>query len=460
MSQAVRGIASVAGRLALGNRGFLRDGMLVLLASMLANAFSYAFQFGNSRLLGVEKYGELSALFALLMYGSGAASIIGLITVKYAAEFYALDELKALRGLLDGLSIGLGAGAVIIVAAATVSAGPAGRFLHIGDRVAIILTALMIALSLFGTGIRAVLQGMHSYGAFGLSLVIEAIVKFGLGTGLVFAGAGLRGALVGTAIGAACGVAAAYIPLFRTLSSGGQRPKFDLGRLARTTGAVGVWTLAFTSLGFSDVLVVKHLFSSREAGVYGAVTLTGKIVLLLSSFVPIVLQPRAASLSRRGEPTRPLLLQALAIIALLSALVMVPYAIVPKFIVIATTGGAFLAAVPLVLPYAVASVALGCLNCIATYNIAIHRFRFVAPVALVAVAELVAMSLHHTSITDIVWVLIIGHTVAIALALGWSRPLRHVAVTVHAATRERRHRVLADGNLTHAADAVLGVSKL
>jgi hypothetical protein len=69
-----------------------------------------------------------------------------------------------------------------------------------------------------------------------------------------------------------------------------------------------------------------------------------------------------------------------------------------------------------VFAYAFATVLLAGLNIVVMYKIGIHRFDFIAPLALCAVGEVVGISVHHGSLSDMIAVLIVGNGLALVCA--------------------------------------------
>ena len=63
-------------------------------------------------------------------------------------------------------------------------------------------------------------------------------------------------------------------------------------------------TLCLTVLGYANQPMVKHFLPAHEAGLYGAASLAGKIVLYGLSFVPLLILPKAAARAARGQSLR------------------------------------------------------------------------------------------------------------------------------------------------------------
>ena len=191
-----------------------------------------------------------------------------------------------------------------------------------------------------------------------------------------------------------------------------------------TSTGVALSQIAITAMGYADLVLVKHLFGPTEAGMYGAVSLCGKTMYLASNFLPTIVLPKATARAMRGETTFPLLVQAgaagLAIVGVGVGL----SAIAPVLVLRLFSGARYLSAAPLLLPYMAAMAMLGLANVAATYKTGLHRFGFAFPLFLTALAEIVAISRWHQSLSQIVLLLLGGHTVAFVVAIhGITRPV-------------------------------------
>jgi O-antigen/teichoic acid export membrane protein len=397
---------------------FVRHGLIIFAASMIVNVFGYLYHSLNSRRLGVEGYGVLSALNAAYMISLFVPAILSTVVVKYAAEFRALEDAEHLSALGRAVTKYVGAAAVAAIVLGSLLVLPAGRFLHIADAWSIELIALVIGLSLLLNVLRGVLQGVENFRGFALSTMLESLLKTVLGVGLVYAGYGVVGALGGWLTGT---IVALAFTLWTVLWPHRNRARvplhLDVRRLVLTSANVALSILLITSLGYSDVLLVKHYSDATTAGLYGALSLSGKMLFFLVAFVPTVVLPKASRRAAGGASPLPLLLLAVGSVILLAGSGLFLYFAFPSRVVTLLAGKAFASAAPLVFPYGIATVFLAILNAVVFYKMAIHRFDFLVPLTLVAVAEVAGIALRHDSLAHVIEVLIVANGVALVAAL-------------------------------------------
>ncbi|HEX5275383.1 MAG TPA: hypothetical protein VFW34_08905 [Candidatus Rubrimentiphilum sp.] len=385
---------------------------------MAANVLNYLFNFAVSRRLGLENFATLSALGSGLIICSLPAAVVNLMVVKYAAEFHAVGDVARLSRLSRIVLRGTTTSAMACFAIGFVARGQIANFLHIPNDMAIVFAVGVLALGLITPSVRGVLQGCQDFKRFSISAVLEVFLKLVLATALVYADFGVRGAMLGWSVATASALVYTIWAVRRGLSRNTEaKLSIDGARLFKTLSGVAAATTALTLLSFLDVILVKHFLDARQAGLYAAVNLTGKVVLFIVSFLPMTLLPKAVALAKRSESPVGLLLQAAVGTLLLSGAALALFAIMPGTIIGLLAGHAFVAAAPYVFRYDVAMTLLAGITLVVNYKIALHRFDFVFPLLAILVGEVAAVTIWHRGILDIVNILLVGNGVALLTVL-------------------------------------------
>lgn len=406
---------------------FVRHSALVFGASMAANVFNYVFNFAISRRVGVEGFATLSSLVSFLMLLSIPTSILTLIVVKYASVYHAAGDGARVRRLSQLLLRWTGITAVLALCGGSLLHSEIAAFLRIPDDPAIFLCLAIIALGLVTPSVRGILQGEQDFFRYSVSTVLETFLKVLFGVALVYAGTGVPGAMLGWTAGTACSLAYTVWAVLRKHGTEAQptvRLALDMRRLAQTTLGVGLATAFLTVISFIDVLLVKHYFAPHQAGLYAAVNLTGKVVFFLAGFVPAVMLPKAVAKTAKGEPAGALLLQAAVVTAAMSGIALLVFGIMPAEAIRILAGRDFVAGAPYVLQYDGAMCLLAILGLVVNYKIGIHRFDFLYGLGVVLVCEVVAIALMHRTLWDVVHILLVGNTLAVAVCCFGLLPAR------------------------------------
>lgn len=396
---------------------FARHGAIVFASSMTVNALNYILHVLLTRRLGVDSYGELYALLAALMLFSVPTSVFTMIVVRYAAEFHALGDNARLGALSRWIMRRTFLAALAFIGLGVLLQAPIGAYLRLHDSRSVLFTALVLAFSVVGPVLRGVLQGIQAFRQFALSTLIEGFGRVVLGVGLVYAGFGVNGALLGQACAILLALGYTWFAIRRNIPSTADGLHIDLRRLAQTTTGVTTAMLALSVLNSADLLLVKHYFSPFEAGLYSAVSLVGKVLLFVVGFVPTIVLPKATARVTRGESPVGVLVQAAAAMMVLCCGGLAVLYFEPSVVVRIMSGKDFLEAAPYVFLYGVAMATLGALTVVVNYKIGLHRFDFLAPVVLVAILEPVVISIVHTTLWDVVRVVTIGNIAALCASL-------------------------------------------
>lgn len=396
----------------------VRHGAIVFVSQGLVNVLNFAFHVLVSRRLGVDAYGTLNALVAGFTVLAVPSAIATTVVVKYAAEFRALEDFARLRALAMRICTALGLTALGVFALGSLLAPLFAGFFHVGESAPVVLTVAVLAINVVLPVLRGIFQGVGDFRAFAVSVLIEALAKLGLAFAFTALGFGLDGALAAWLLGAVASLAwTAAVLVKRYRSEPGVPLALDHRRLVQTSLAVAIATLCLASLGYSDVLIVKHVFDARTAGLYAAAALAGKILFWLVAFVPTIVLPQTIHRAATGKPVGGVLLRAIGAVAVLAGGGLLLFALAAPSVIGTLSGPAYLAAAPLLFPYGIATTLLAILNTIVVYKIGVHRFAFVIPLAVVALIELIAIALFHGSPYQVIRIVILGDAAALIAAV-------------------------------------------
>ena len=149
--------------------------------------------------------------------------------------------------------------------------------------------------------IRGVLQGTQDFMSLAISTSIEAILRFALAVSFAFAGWGVSGIFLGYVLAGVVSFVYTIVAVRKHFGGASVHLTIDLRRLWQSTGGIVVGTSAITLLTFIDLPLVKHFFEPAQAGIYGAVTICGKMLFFAIGFIPTLVLPKAAGRAAKGE---------------------------------------------------------------------------------------------------------------------------------------------------------------
>ena len=279
---------------------------------------------------------------------------------------------------------------------------------------------------------RGALQGFGGYRPVGLSIVAQEISRLIAALVLVTAGLGVAGAFVGTAASlATVGIGLAW-RLQREL------PPREIGgdRLRDLLRSAAIPMLALSLIAWlqdGNVIIVKHIASRGDASAWGAAAVAAKAIMWMATGLALYVVPEAAKRTHtRGDPRGPLV-RAAALIAAIAVPMVVVYAVAAHPLLHAVfklTGAS--AALPWL---AIAMSTLACTYLATQYQLALHRWRFIALLVVAAIAQPLVMAVIGARLTGLaLGVLAVDLPLAVALfALAMRRPsVADVAATPEA----------------------------
>ena len=155
--------------------------------------------------------------------------------------------------------------------------------------------------------------------------------------------------------------------------------------------------LAFTSLTTIDVVVAKLALSDHEAGVYGAASLVGRLILYLPSAIAAVLLPKVSSRTAMGRSSGDILIRSAFATGVLCILSTAVLALAPTAVMNAAFGSKYDEGAPLLWLFGLAMTGYALLNVLFVYDIARHGWRAASMLGIGAVCQIVGYGLVHSS---------------------------------------------------------------
>lgn len=326
------------------NHSVTKNSIIVLAGSMFANFFAYLYHLTVGRILGPEKYGELAALLSLIYLLNVPAQGLQTVMTKYFSSFKARQqtgEAKSLFLLATKWMLLLEVIGFIILLPLL---NKLADFLHISTKENFIWLYLI-----FSTYLISVIQ-LSSYQAYQLFFASSVLTNTGAALRLI---AGAMGALFGVSATLLSNVLTnlvmyivSFLPLSFIIKVKSEPVSISKRHILGYSIPTLITALGITALYSQDVILVKHFFAAREAGIYSSLSILGKVIFYASSALGFVLFPVVAERSELDKSHRSIVWTGLAVIALISFTLTAFYFLFPKSVVDLLFGKAFYEAVP------------------------------------------------------------------------------------------------------------------
>jgi len=377
----------------------VQDNIILFFSTMGLNAFAFLFHFYMGRVLGPGDYGVLGVLLSLILFFIIAVFTIQTSMAKFTSEFKAKKQYNKINFLLRVSLKKLTIYGLIVMIIFIAISPLLSKFLHIPTILLITLSPSILFINLLAIN-RGILQGLQKFKSLGFNLISEGIIKFFGGVLLVTIGLKVYGAIGAIILSVIIAFILSLKQLKRILNN--NIKKFNTKPVYKYSLPVLVILLSLTAFYTIDIFLVKHFFSNKEAGLYVATSLIGKILFFGSLSISQVMFPKITNLYAKKKPHKHVLYKSLLIISLLIFPAIIIYFLFPKLIVFILYGKQFLEIAPLIGWFGI-TMGLFSLNyLISFYFISIYRFKILYLLFIFNLIEIILIYLFHNTLLQVI----------------------------------------------------------
>ncbi|NTV31386.1 oligosaccharide flippase family protein [candidate division WWE3 bacterium] len=407
----------------------IKAGMWVTIGSMVVNVLNYAFNVIMGRLLGPSLFGELTALFSLLIITSVPSSIINLIMSKLAAEYNSRKDLNSFSTVYRvSLKYSIITSIVLVIISWILTPFLA-NFLSVNP-IHLVICALLLPTTIIGAIYNGSLQGFHLFGRASISSVISTVIKLVLSITSVYAGFRVGGAVTSVLIGSIIALIYTILVIRPYVENqNGLRSSLGLQALFSIISTkyllnVTITTLLLAVIGNIDVVLAKHFLSAESAGHYSALSLSGKVLTYGAGAFVGILFPIVAAAGKDGRQQQQRLLGlSLLMSGVIGSFIILLFTLFPFQFIQLLFGANYLDTAPYLTWMGIASFAGMISTGLINYFMAIQESSYIIPLTLSVFVQVVLIFISaHTiqTIAGITMVLNIGVMIMLFFVYGYS----------------------------------------
>jgi glycosyltransferase involved in cell wall biosynthesis/O-antigen/teichoic acid export membrane protein len=393
-------------------------------ATLASNAIALLFTVLFARLLGAGGYGSLAALISTFLILAVPGSALQVVVAREVATG-TLGSGERLASTLAAWRRMLLLACVAVAVASLLLRDPIASVLSVEQEWAAAATLPTGCLWLLLSIERGALQGVHAYRPVGWSIVLEASGRLVSGLVLVAFGLGVTGAYLGTPVSMVITAAALVIVSRRRIGrANAVHAAAKLRELVAGAWPAVIGLFLVAVLQNVDVILVKRTIGGDAAGAYAAAAVAAKAVVWVAIGVGLYLLPEATRKAGAGEDPRPVLLRALAVVAVVAVPMLLVYAVAPALVLRLAFGPETVPAADALLVLGVAMTLLAAGYLCIQYMLALREVRFLIALGVAAAAEVALLSATGlSSITGFAGVVLALQALAAVavLALGLGR---------------------------------------
>jgi O-antigen/teichoic acid export membrane protein len=379
---------------------------LFMLTILLINGGNYLYNLILGRLLGPEAFSDAAILITLLLILSFVGMTFQIVAAKYAVLFQDNKLLLFLKFILKYsviLGIILGLGIVVF---------------H-KELQALFHTQTASMFYIFGFGVplyfvmsvnRGLYQGQNNLSRLATTYQTE------MGSRLLFTIPFLLilpsiPSSVVVSVGILLSFIAGLVPFQKTMFS-----KAEANSNASINHKSIVVFFALTAfyectqiiINNSDIILVKHFFNNKDAGLYASLALIGRVVYFVAWMFVMLLLPKVIQIKKDNQDTLPILLKYVSYIVVLSSFIVLFTAIFPNFVVQIMFGKAYVSISYLLWKYALATSLFAVANIFAYYYLSLNQYVPVVVSAVLGCTQIVLIIFYHNSLEQVVHMQIIA----------------------------------------------------
>ncbi len=381
----------------------VKNGTILFVCTMVGNVSNYCFQFLMGRTLSIEDFGAMNALLSVMMSVTLPTGAIMFVIAKYVSTYRARGEAAKIGSIYRKALGRIALLAAFISLLFMLSAGWLGNYLRIDD----VQAVLILAVGIFGAFVLTVnlgiLQGIQRFYYLGAGLGLGGVLRLVLGVLFVLAGLGLKGALLATVLPTLLIFGLTMAPVYPYAGLKGADGAHT--RILNYSVPVFLSSAVFAFLSNIDLVMVRHFFDPVEAGLYSSVVVLGKTMLYLPSAFALAMFPMVSEQDALNGDSFRILDRALLCTLALCLAGLAVFVIAPGPLITTLFGARFSGAAHLLKYYGLAMTFMALVSILMSFNLARHRTTFIYSMAAGGVMLVVFINVFHSSIKEVLGVM-------------------------------------------------------
>lgn len=382
---------------------------------LLVNGGNYLYNLLLGRMLGPEAFSDAAILITLLLILSFVGMTFQIVTAKYAVLFEE-NSLLAFIKLITKYATVLGVlfGIAIVV--------------FYQELQAVFHTKTAAMFYIFGIGIplyfmmsvnRGLYQGQNVLSKLATTYQTEMASRLVLTIAGLLLLPNVPSSII-VALGILFSFVFGVLPFQKIIFKGlrtSVTAAIDTRSITSFFALTAFYELTQIIINNSDIILVKHFFDSKEAGLYASLALIGRVVYFVAWMFVMLLLPKVIQMKKDNQDTLPILLKYVGYIVVLSTLIVGFTALFPEFVVSVMFGKAYVSISFLLWKYALATSLFAVANIFAYYYLSLNQYVPVVVSAVLGSTQIGLIVAFHNSLEQVVHMQIIAMVILLFFQL-------------------------------------------
>jgi O-antigen/teichoic acid export membrane protein len=254
------------------------SGSVILLSgSGLTTAINLAYNIIVARFLGPKGFGHATVVYTILTLISAVTLSFQIVSAKVVAQQSSAEAKAAVYRSLHRAAWGCGAlaGLLLFIFQKVIA-----DYLHLPTPALVAMLAVGAAFYVPLGSRRGYVQGTYGFKRLAVNLIVEGAFRLCGSLLLILMGFGVEGVIAANS----AAMAIAYLALAPRLTGRVANP-LNLSYAVRETSQAMIFFAGQVLINNCDIVLVKHFFLAKEAGIYAAVAMVGRVIFAFSSAV-------------------------------------------------------------------------------------------------------------------------------------------------------------------------------
>ena len=369
----------------------------MIIGANFANFIAYIYHLILGRLLGPASYGELVTTISLIGLIMSAFSFFSVVIVKFVSSAQERD-IPVVLGWFNRKVI---KSSLVLSLLIWLASPFIGSYVHLPKNITILFAPILF-FSMINLVYRSFLSGLLKFKETAILSNIEMLGRLLFGLVFIYLNMQVFGAILGMLISVMCGVLLTKYYLRDTGFSNEGLEGFNLKKVMSYALPVFIVSFSFTSLLSADLIMVKHFFSSHDAGIYGSVSTLGKIIFYGVSPIGAVMFPIIAKKRSRKESFVNIFLLSAVLVSGLGFGVLVIYYLFPSLIINILYGSEFLEGSRYIFLMGLYYIFYSLANLMSSFLLSIDLVKPLMVLPFFAVLQVITIYFLHTSFSLVI----------------------------------------------------------
>lgn len=391
----------------LASHELVSGSFYIFIGSIFANFLAFLLNLFLARNLSYADYAIFASLLSVITLAAIPAGSMSAVIMKFATGFFAKKEGENLKHLyliffkfVTGLSI-------VIILLSFIFSGLIVQFLHIDNIWYVIASGLVISAFYLNTLNTAFLQSLLKFKFIAFLNIFGSFFKLIVGVVLVILGYKAFGGLGALFSMTFSMFLISYFPLSKILKVKSSSKEMLINRKEIFKYAVPTFitVLFLTSFTSTDVILVKHFFSAKNAGFYAGLSLIGKVIFYFTAPIPMVMFPLLVKRHATGRSFNNLFYLALLLVIFPSVAITAFYFVFPNFVINLFLGGReYLYVVPFLGIFGLYLTVFSLVNVCVNFFLSLNKTNVSVFVVLAAVSQIILIYIFHSNFYQVIGV--------------------------------------------------------